>query len=400
MNDITRPVPRTPNSGTPPPVKPEPPKQEAAAAQPPALLTPPDEPKAIDRQQKPLQLTGVKKKRIWLRWLIGVAAFLFLAAIAAAAAGYMWYQNALTPVTNTMHNITFKVGEGASVEQIANHLESEGLVRSALATQIYMRLAHKTEVKAGNYVLSPNQSVAEIADWLNEGHIDTLKVTILPGRTLNDLKGDLAQYGYKPEDIEAALNEKWEHPILADKPAGVNIEGYVYPETYFMEADSTPHDLIKRSFDEFEKQIESQDIRKKLADKGFNLHQGVTLASIISSEVSGAEDQRKVSQVFQTRMAGDMTLGSDVTYIYGAELLGVQPSPDLDSPYNTRRVEGLPPGAISNFNLSVLDAVINPANTTYLFFVAGDDGVTHYSYTFSEHQDNVNKYCHRACMSN
>ncbi len=390
MNDISRPVPKPPKQEIP-----EQPNENVAAQ--PAPLTGTLE---LPAEQNPPKLLNPPKKRVWLRWLLGILAFLVVAVIAAAIAGYMWYQSALSPVSSSMHNTTFKVAEGASVEQIANGLDSEGLVKSSLATQIYMRLNHKTSVKAGNYVLSPNQSVSEIANWLNEGHIDTLKVTILPGRTLKDLKKDLAQYGFKEADIDAAFSKKWDHKLLSDKPEGVNLEGYVYPETYFMDANATPEDLVQRSFDEFEKQIEDGGYREKLQARGFNLHQGITLASIIGREVTTAEDQRKVSQVFQTRLSQEMTLGSDVTYIYAAQQMGVQPSPDLVSPYNTRKVQGLPPGAIANFNLSVLDSVSNPSNTTYLFFVAGDDGVTHYSYTFAEHEQNVAKYCQRACMSN
>lgn len=397
MNDITRPIPKNP--------KPNQQENEAAASQAPpdgvaSMPTPNDvvvEPSVA--QDKPL-LIAAPKKRVWLRWLLGVAVFLVLALVFASVSAYVWYQDALKPVSTEMNNTNFVVAEGSSVEKIANELAQKGLVKNSLATQIYMRLNDKTNIKAGNYVLSPNQSVAEITNWLNEGRTDTLRVTILPGRTLKDLKTDLAQYGFAAEDIDAALTKEWDHPLLADKPKDASIEGYIYPETYFMGATATPEDVIKHSFDIFQQRIESAGLKEKLSERGFNLHQGITLASIINAEVSGAEDMRIVSQVFQTRLKDGMVLGSDPTYIYGAELLGVQPSPSLESPYNTRKEPGLPPTPIGNFNLPALEAVVNPANTTYLFFVAGDDGVTHYSYTFAEHEANIAKYCKRACAAN
>lgn len=393
MNDIIKPVSKPQNI--------QPPDQPAQNAKPEPLAPNSDlEPPITPESTSLMVIKKPRKHRVWLRWLIGVVLFLLIAAIAAGIAAYFWYQNSLTPVSSGLQNKTFKVAEGSNVDQIASNLEKEGLVKSGLATQIYMRLNKKTDIKAGKYILSPNQSVAEITNWLNSGRINTLKVTILPGRTLMDLKKDLQQYGYSEADLDGAFNKEWQHPLLAEKPKGVNIEGYIYPETYFMEADSTAEDLVLRSFDEFESQIEKNDYRKKLSDRGFNLHQGITLASIINREVGLSEDQRKVSQVFQTRMQQGMNLGSDVTYLYAAKLLGTEPSPTLDSPYNTRKYAGLPPGPIANFNLTVLDAVINPANTTYLFFVAGDDGVTHYSYTFAEHEDNIAKYCHQACAAN
>ncbi len=387
MNDIIKPI-----------------SSKQVAAQSVAPVLPPVQPQQ-PVNTPPLELPEqpvVKKpkKRTWLKWLLGIVGVLVLIVVAAGIFAYMWYQDALKPVSANMQNISFKVADGASVDQIADSLAQEKLVRSGLATQIYMRLSGKASVKAGSYMLSPDQSVAEITSWLNEGRINTLKVTILPGRTLKDLKTDLTKYGFEESDVEAAFTKAWEHPILADKPANVNLEGYLYPETYFMVAGATAEDLVLRALDEFEKQVEAGGLRTKLAERGFSLHQGITLASVINAEVSGAEDQRKVSQVFQTRLNDGMMLGSDVTYIYAAELLGVAPSTTLDSPYNTRRYTGLPPGAIGNFNLAVLNAVTNPANTTYLFFVAGDDGVTHYSYTFAEHEANIAKYCQRACFSN
>src|SRR5207248_2549788 len=99
--------------------------------------------------------------------------------------------------------------------------------------------------------------------------------------------------------------------------------------------------------------------------QGLNLYQGITLASIIQREVPGAADQKQVAQVFLTRLGMEMPLGSDVTYQYAAKKMGVTPSPDLDSPYNTRKYPGLPPGPIASPGLTALQAVANPAAGNY-----------------------------------
>ncbi len=101
--------------------------------------------------------------------------------------------------------------------------------------------------------------------------------------------------------------------------------------------------------------------------------------------------------MFYNRLKHNLPLGSDVTFIYAARQLGVTPSPDLNSPYNTRIHKGLPPGPISNMTISALEAVAHPAPGNYLFFVAGDDGTIHFARTAQEHEQNIQKYCHNLC---
>ena len=247
-------------------------------------------------------------------------------------------------------------------------------------------------------MFAPNQSVPEIVDWLNEGRVSTRKVTILPGKTLKQIRANFIKDGFTESAVDAALNKTYDHPLFVDKPAGTTLEGYIFPETYFVTVDSTPEQLLERTFDEFERRIEAEGLRAKLADRGFNLYEGITLASIVSREVTNGQDQHQVAQVFETRLERGMVLGSDVTYHYAAELLGVEPAVNIDSHYNTRLYAGLPPGPIANFNLTALQAVADPAPGDYLYFVAGDDGVTHYAHTFEEHQQNIRDFCKKLCL--
>jgi len=128
------------------------------------------------------------------------------------------------------------------------------------------------------------------------------------------------------------------------------------------------------------------------------LYQGITLASIIQREVSGTKDQSQVAQVFYSRLAQGTPLGSDVTYQYAAKKLGVTPSPSLDSPYNTRKYAGLPPGPIATPGLSALQAVATPAPGDYLYFLSGDDNVTYFARTDAEHEANIQNHCHKKCL--
>jgi UPF0755 protein len=129
------------------------------------------------------------------------------------------------------------------------------------------------------------------------------------------------------------------------------------------------------------------------------VRQAITLASIVEKEVSNGNDRRQVAQVFLLRLQKKMVLGSDVTYIYAAAITGQTASPDLDSPYNTRKYLGLPPGPISNVSDSSLDAVAYPADGDYLYFVAGDDGKTYFSHTEAEHERLAAEHCIKLCSS-
>jgi UPF0755 protein len=351
----------------------------------------------LDLPPPSLSLPHRKKSRKLL-WLLLIPAIILVLALISIFSAFAWYNNALQPRSTGEAATPVKVESGATVEQVGAELEQKAIIKSGLAFSLYMKLNNKT-VKTGTYFFAPGQSVSEIATWLNDGRVGTRKVTILPGKTLVQIRKGLIDDGFTAQDVDAALAKKYVHPLLAEKPEAANLEGYIYPETYYVTTDSTADQLLVRTFDEFQKQIEAIGLRQKLAARGFNLYQGITLASIVTREVTNTDDQHQVAQVFELRLATGMVLGSDVTYHYAASLLGVAPSADINSPYNTHKYPGLPPGPIANFNLTALQAVAEPSPGTYLYFVAGDDGTTHYAKTFEEHQQNVSKYCQKLCAS-
>ena len=334
------------------------------------------------------------KKRIILVVLI------VLAVLAAASVGWAnwWYNNSLEPKSSSNERIKVVIETGATPGQIADELEQKGVIKSAFAFNLLVKNeGDRDKLQAGTYLFSPKQSSREVLDWLVEGKVDTFNVTILPGLTLAEIKQYLIKDGFKAADIDAAYKKTYNHPLLASKPATVNLEGYIYPETYQISSETPVEDLLMHSFDLFYRQIQAKGLEEELKARGFNLHQGITLASIIGREVSNSNDKRQVAQVFEKRLKEGIELGSDVTYMYAAKLTGQTPSPSLDSPYNTRRVKGLPPGAIANFNIDSLEAVADPVPGDYLYFVAGDDGTTHFAKTEAEHEANVKQYCTKLC---
>ena len=140
------------------------------------------------------------------------------------------------------------------------------------------------------------------------------------------------------------------------------------------------------------------DMRAAYAKQGLSTYQAIILASIVEKEVSSQSDRNQVAQVFLSRIHNGINLESDVTVQYGALLDGVTSNWEgYSSPYNTYENPGLPPTPISNVSHSSLEAVAYPANTSWLYFVAGDDGTTHFANTLAQQQANVAQYCQKSC---
>lgn len=308
-----------------------------------------------------------------------------------------WYQHNLKPVSDTYSEQITVIESGSTTAGIAGQLNEENLIRSARAFDWYVNNYDTDQfLQAGTYKLSPSFSSQEIAEILLDGRVETDLVRISPGRRLDQVAASLVESGYSETEVAAALNTSYIHPLFEDKPPGTSLEGYVFPETYQTTNSSTAQTVIEHSFDVFYDQLTSEIITG-ISAQGLNLYEAITLASIVQKEVSDPDTQRQVAQVFLKRLNEGMVLGSDVTFLYAAEIAGEQPTVDFDSPYNTRIHAGLPPGPIANFNLSALEAVANPADGDYLYFVAGDDGNTYFANTLAQHEANAAQYCIELC---
>ena len=130
----------------------------------------------------------------------------------------------------------------------------------------------------------------------------------------------------------------YSHPLLASKPAGASLEGYIFPETYRMSANQTLDTLFMRTFDQMYKVLQEGKYLDEFTKHNLTIHQAITLASIVQKEVKSPTDQKQVAQVFLKRLSMGIPLGSDVTYMYAAEQMGAVASPSLESPYNTRKI--------------------------------------------------------------
>ncbi len=353
------------------------------------LLEQPHQPLLIDKPKR-----SVRKVVVWILGII-----ILLLALAAAAAT-LWYQDALRPVSTdqSVAKTRIKIETGSSPSQVGQLLQENKLIRSSFAFDIYTRLSGtRLQLQAGTYSLSPAESTEQIVAHIISGKVDQFSITFLPGATLAENRSGLIKAGFKEADVDAALKKTYTHPLFQDKPAGTDLEGYIYGETYTFSADATVEQVLTKTFDEFYAKLTENNLVTGLKSQGLNLYQAITLASIVQREEPDATSQKQVAQVFYLRLAKDMPLGSDVTAYYGADQIGAERAVTVDTPYNTRIHAGLPPGPIATPGLTALQAVAAPASGDYLYFLSGDDDVTYFAHTDEEHEANIKAHCEIKC---
>lgn len=346
------------------------------------------------------------KRRVHLRRLAVVLLIVLVVLAAAIFAVWRFYDLNLKPLSSNQNAPvqTIVVESGTSPKGIAQMLQDKAIIRSAWTFERYVQSKNVAgDLKAGTYSLSPSQSVPDIVSQLTHGKVTTELVTILPGQRIDQIRQSLLNNGFTEADVAKALDPATYagNPALVDKPAGNSLEGYLYPDSFQRTSETKPWTIVEQSLGEMQKHL-TPDLRAAFAANGLSTYQGLILASIVEQEVSKPSDRAQAAQVFVKRVKIGMPLGSDVTAIYGAINAG-QPQLTqgqklaLDTPYNTLMRTGFPPTPISNVSESSLQAVARPANTDWLYFVAGDDGTTYFSKTVEEHEALAAKYCHKLC---
>jgi UPF0755 protein len=307
---------------------------------------------------------------------------------------YISYRLGLRPVQTGGEpgTIEFRVTAGQNAQTIATNLKASSLIRDRNAFITYVNFhGLRPRLKVGRYELSPAMSAAQIADLLAGGKTLSKRLTVPEGYRLSQIRTAATDLGLDQAAFDAALAAPHSQSFLAGKPATVDLEGYLFPDSYEVGPTTTPAQLVDAMLDNFGKRVGPEYVNG-LAAQGLTLHQGLTLASIVEHEVNIPADRPIVAQIFLKRFRAGMPLGSDVTTHYAADLLHKPFDVNIDSPYNTRRYGGLPPGPICSPGLSALDAVVHPAATDYLFFLTGKDGKTYYGKTYAEHQANIAKH--------
>jgi UPF0755 protein len=237
---------------------------------------------------------------------------------------------------------------------------------------------------------------------------EVFNFTILPGETIFQIKKNLIDAGYASADVDEAFNADYNYDFLKERPEGASLEGFLFGDTHEFYKDATAKDIVDTFLSSMGQVIEENNLEEKYSKQGLSLFEGITLASIVQKEAPSptySSDQPIVAQVFLSRLAYGIPLGSDVTVSYALDMV----DPDrtiytdnktaltVDSCYNTRLYAGLPCGPISNPGITALLAVANPSDTAYFYFLTGDDGVMYYSNTEAEHNQNIYSHCQNLC---
>ncbi len=319
-----------------------------------------------------------------------VTAFLFLSCLLLIAAwGYQTFQ----PVNKVGKNQYFVVREGATLKQVALDLKKTGIIRSAPLFRLAGRLKdYDNRIKTGEYQLNSDMPPLVILEILEKGQIFTHSVTIPEGFNLEQIAELLNEKGLvnKKAFMEQAKDE-----TLAKRLgfSGGTLEGYLYPDTYRFRRDETPERVIGVMVKRFRNIVSPLD--PQIKDSGMTLKQVITLASIVEKETGCPEERPMIARVFLNRLKKNMRLDSDPTVIYGIkDFNGNLTKKDLKTktPYNTYVIKGLPPGPIANPGLASIQAVLNPAESNYYYFVSKNNGAHYFSETLNEHNRAVRRF--------
>jgi UPF0755 protein len=314
---------------------------------------------------------------------------LLLAGLAAAAA-----VGALQPRDPGGAEQVFVVAAGESLPEIARRLEQAGLVRHRLAVEFLGRAGGLAgRLQRGEYRLSPAQSPGEILEQIASGRVIAYEVAFPEGFTAAQFAERLADAGLADRDAFLALVRD---PATAAQLGveGGSLEGYLFPETYRFPRGLAPLELARAMVGQF--LAVWAGIAPRARERGLAMRDVVILASLIEKETGAQAERPLIASVFLNRLRLGMRLETDPAVIYGIEDFdGNLRRGDLENPenpYNTYRIAGLPPGPIANPGADALRAVVEPAETEYLYFVSRNDGSHAFSKTYAEHLAAVNRH--------
>ena len=319
----------------------------------------------------------------------------FALASIALLALFIWLAVSLyRPRAFTPEEVFVEVKRGMGTGAVARLLEGSGVIGSRHSFILCYRLFYYPRtIRAGEYALSSPLKAKEVLDLLVKGKVFLHTVTVPEGLTALEIAPLIVPFLADGEDgFMAAF---YDGGVIGpmDREAE-NLEGYLFPETYSIPKGISSAEAVGAMVDQFRAAF-SGAWPARAQSLGMSIRQVVTLASLIEKETSVAEEKNLVSAVFHNRLRIGMKLDCDPTIIYALKQKGLfdgnltKKDMSLDSPYNTYRHPGLPPGPICNPGRAALEAALYPADEAYLYFVSRNDGRHHFSRTFAEHRNAV-----------
>ena len=323
---------------------------------------------------------------------------LLLIVLAAGGAAYWLVQRAREPFqAYGPEPQLVEIASGEGTNAIGRRLIAAGVLRDMLTFRIALRLSGADRrLQAGEYRFDQPMSAVDVVGKIARGEVDLLPLTFPEGLTVAEMSKifEASGRGSAQSFVDAARDVSL---VRAIDPQAHDLEGYLFPDTYALprqaDASKVVHVMVTRFL-----QVLTPDLRSAAEGRGLSVRQLVTLASIVEKETARAEERPLIAAVYANRLKIGMGLQCDPTVIYALQLAGRfdgnlrRDDLAFDSPYNTYKYAGLPPGPIAAPGKGSLEAAARPADTPYLYFVSRNDGSHEFARTLEEHNENVRRF--------
>ena len=307
----------------------------------------------------------------------------------------LFYYQGTRPASQDSRSITFEVQPGMTLKQVTLELFNQRLILSPSAFQAIAYIQDKEkQIMVGEFSLSPSMLPTEIILRLTSGKTILYPLTIPEGYRITEIASLLDTQGLASSEVFILQTQDKDLIKSMDIPTD-SLEGYLFPETYYLSKLTPEKKIVQKMLNTFKEKVLKSQLLKSTKETPLSLHEIITLASLIEKETGLDSERKLISSVFHNRLRKNMRLQTDPTVIYAIEKFdGNIRKRDLkiDSPYNTYRYKGLPPGPISSPGIKSIEAAIFPIKSNHLYFVSRQDGSHHFSSTLVEHNQAVKKY--------
>ena len=335
-----------------------------------------------------------KRGGAFRRFLRRLATLALLLALAVAAAGWWAWRSLNQPYAGFRGERRVNVEPGASGIAILATLDREGVIRDARLARLWLLAQGDPPLQAGEYLFRSPLTTPEALGKVIRGDVIAHRVTVPEGLTIEETADKLVLARLGDRDAFLALMRD-PKPIADLDSRADDLEGYLFPDSYTFAADTAPKAIVEAMVTNFRKRWRAEVAPKLPADGGRTLREVTTLASIVEKEAKAATERPLIAAVYSNRLERGMGLFADPTIIFALKRLGRwdgnirKTDLALDSPYNTYKNAGLPPGPICSPGAGALIAAAAPADVPYLYFVSKNDGTHVFAATLDEHNKNV-----------
>jgi UPF0755 protein len=331
-----------------------------------------------------------------MKWIKRLLLFVVLAAVIAGAGGFWLYRQVIEPYRGYDGAEVFvDIPSGSGPARIGDRLVDAGVVRDLTIFRVALFVSGRARaLKAGEYRFTAPMHALDVIDKIARGDVYKRLLTFREGLTVAEMAQVFQEKGFgtAAEFQKAAANVK----LIADlDPAARDLEGYLFPETYSLPRD-TPAAVVVEQMVAGLKNALTPEMRTAAETDGLSVRQLVTLASLVEKETGAGDERPLVAAVYRNRLRIRMPMQADPTVIYALQKAGQyngnltrEHLRELDSPYNTYKYAGLPPGPIAAPGRASLQAAAKPADADYLYFVSKNDGTHVFASTLDEHNRNV-----------